>query len=96
VLRGRRHLVPWVLLFAGSCAAPTYEIVWFQLLRLVVGSSAVWLGLLLAMRNAGQTADRADQDQAHRKGANGLVERNNGRIVRKQMELWTRRRSMPK
>jgi spermidine synthase len=38
-----------LLLFAGSgCAALIYEIVWFQLLQLVIGSSAVSLGLLLA------------------------------------------------
>ncbi len=47
--RGYRYLVPWLLLFAGSgCAALIYEIVWFQLLQLVIGSSAVSLGLLLA------------------------------------------------
>jgi spermidine synthase len=38
-----------MLLFAASgCAALIYEIVWFQLLELVVGSSAVSLGTLLA------------------------------------------------
>ena len=43
------HL-PWlVLLFVGSgCAALVYEIVWFQLLSLIVGSSAISLGVLLA------------------------------------------------
>ena len=42
-------LFPGSLLFAGSgCAALIYEIVWFQLLQLVIGSSAVSLGLLLA------------------------------------------------
>ncbi len=47
--REYRYLVPWLLLFAGSgCAALIYEIVWFQLLQLVIGSSAVSLGLLLA------------------------------------------------
>src|SRR5580658_8343226 len=47
--RGYRYLVPWLLLFAGSgCAALIYEIVWFQLLQLVIGSSAVSLGLLLS------------------------------------------------
>lgn len=47
--RGYRDLVPWLLLFAGSgCAALIYEIVWFQLLQLVIGASAVSLGLLLA------------------------------------------------
>jgi len=42
--------LPWLLLLlAGSgCAALIYEIVWFQLLQLVIGSSAVSLGLLLA------------------------------------------------
>ena len=36
-------------LLAGSgCAALIYEIVWFQLLQLVIGASAVSLGLLLA------------------------------------------------
>src|SRR6185295_15044961 len=33
---------------ASGCAALTYEIVWLQLLQLVIGSSAVSLGLLLA------------------------------------------------
>jgi spermidine synthase len=38
-----------VVLFAGSgCAALIYEIVWFQLLQLVIGSSAVSLAVLLA------------------------------------------------
>src|SRR5665213_1588996 len=44
-----RYLIPWLLLLAGSgCAALIYEIVWFQLLQLVIGASAVSLGLLLA------------------------------------------------
>src|SRR6195256_5838960 len=38
-----------LLLFVGSgCAALIYEIVWFQLLQLVIGSSAISLGVLLA------------------------------------------------
>lgn len=38
-----------VLLFVGSgCAALIYEIVWFQMLQLAIGSSAVSLGVLLA------------------------------------------------
>jgi spermidine synthase len=43
------RVLPWMLvLFVGSgCAALIYEIVWFQLLALVVGSSAVSLGVLL-------------------------------------------------
>jgi spermidine synthase len=37
-----------VILFVGSgCAALIYEIVWFQLLQLVIGSSVVSLGVLL-------------------------------------------------
>ena len=37
-----------LVLFVGSgCAALIYEIVWFQLLQLVIGSSAVSLGVLL-------------------------------------------------
>src|SRR5689334_19011606 len=46
---GSRYLAGWLLLSAGSgCAALVYEIVWFQLLQLVIGSSAISLGLLLA------------------------------------------------
>ena len=44
-----RALSLLLLLLAGSgCAALIYEIVWLQLLQLVIGSSAVSLGLLLA------------------------------------------------
>ena len=44
----RRYLPALLLLFVGSgCAALVYEIVWFQLLQLVIGSSAVSLGVLL-------------------------------------------------
>jgi spermidine synthase len=41
--------LPWVLLlfFGSGCAALIYEIVWLQLLGLVVGSSGVSLGVLL-------------------------------------------------
>lgn len=45
----RAHIPLLLVLFIGSgCAALIYEIVWFQLLQLVVGSSAVSLGILLA------------------------------------------------
>ena len=38
-----------LLLFAGSgCAALIYEVVWFQLLELVMGATALSIGLLLA------------------------------------------------
>src|SRR6476646_6802668 len=44
----RRFLPALLLLFIGSgCAALIYEIVWFQLLQLIIGSSSISLGLLL-------------------------------------------------
>src|SRR6185437_8063321 len=44
----QRFLPFLLLLFIGSgCAALIYEIVWFQLIELVIGSSAVSLGVLL-------------------------------------------------
>src|SRR5262245_19461504 len=43
-----RHFGLLLILFLGSgCAALIYEIVWFQLLQLVIGSSAVSLAVLL-------------------------------------------------
>src|SRR5947199_8910254 len=55
--RSRRLLPLLVFLYAGSgCAALVYEIVWFQLLQLVIGSSAVSLGLLLAAYMGGLCA----------------------------------------
>ena len=47
-MNARRLLSALLLLFVGSgCAALIYEIVWFQLLELVIGSSAVSIGVLL-------------------------------------------------
>jgi spermidine synthase len=47
-MTARRVLPALLLLCVGSgCAALIYEIVWFQLLQLVIGSSAVSLGVLL-------------------------------------------------
>jgi spermidine synthase len=44
----RGHLPLLLVLFVGSgCSALIYEIVWFQLLQFVIGSSAVSLGVLL-------------------------------------------------
>jgi spermidine synthase len=44
------------VLFGGSgCAALIYEIVWFQSLELVIGSSAISLGLLLAVFMGGMS-----------------------------------------
>src|SRR5687767_4807431 len=43
-----RHFALLLALFLGSgCAALIYEIVWFQLLQLVIGSSAISLAVLL-------------------------------------------------
>jgi spermidine synthase len=48
LMTARRFLPALLLLFVGSgCAALIYEIVWFQLLQLVIGSSAASLGVLL-------------------------------------------------
>jgi len=45
----RRYLPLLLLLFAASgCSALIYEVVWYQLLQLVIGSTAVSLGVLLA------------------------------------------------
>ena len=47
-LPSKRYFPLLLLLFVGSgCSALIYEIVWLQLLRLVIGSSAVSLGVLL-------------------------------------------------
>lgn len=44
-----RFLPVLLVLFAGSgCSALIYEIVWYQLLQLVIGSTAISLGVLLA------------------------------------------------
>ena len=52
-----RHLPVLVLLFIGSgCAALIYEIVWFQLLSLIIGSSAISMGVLLGTFMAGMCA----------------------------------------
>lgn len=49
-LASRRYL-PWMLiLFVGSgCAALIYEVVWLQLLQLVIGSTGISLGVLLGI-----------------------------------------------
>jgi spermidine synthase len=50
----RRFMPALLLLFVASgCAALIYEIVWFQLLQLVIGSSAVSLAVLLGTFMAG-------------------------------------------
>ena len=49
-----RWLPALLVLFVGSgCAALVYEVVWFQLLQLSIGSSAVSLGVLLGVYMGG-------------------------------------------
>src|SRR6186997_302653 len=52
-----RYLPLMLILFIGSgCAALIYEIVWFQVLQLVIGSSAVSLAVLLGTFMGGMCA----------------------------------------
>jgi spermidine synthase len=52
-----RFLPLLVVLFVGSgCAALIYEVVWFQLLSLVLGSNAISMGVLLATFMGGMCA----------------------------------------
>src|SRR5213595_2749976 len=47
-MTSRRFLPALLLLFVGSgCAALIYEIVWLQMLQLVIGSNGLSLGVLL-------------------------------------------------
>src|SRR5215471_5784891 len=46
-MTGRRLPVLFLLFVGSGCAALVYEIVWFQLLQLVIGSSSISLGILL-------------------------------------------------
>src|SRR5262245_44285980 len=51
------YLPPMLLLFmASGCAALIYEIVWFQVLQLVVGASAISLAVLLGTFMGGMCA----------------------------------------
>jgi spermidine synthase len=52
-----KFLPALLLLFVGSgCAALIYEVIWFQLLQLVIGATAVSLGILLATFMGGMCA----------------------------------------
>src|SRR5512147_1526246 len=52
-----RFLPLMLLLFIGSgCAALIYEIVWFQVLQLVIGASAISLAVLLGTFMGGMFA----------------------------------------
>jgi spermidine synthase len=60
-----------LLLFAGSgCAALVYEIVWLQLLQLVIGSTAVSLAALLATFMGGMCLGSVSLARIVRRGAN--------------------------
>src|SRR6516164_9350555 len=53
----RPFLPVLLILFVGSgCAALIYEVVWLQLLQLVIGSTAVSLGVLLGTFMGGMCA----------------------------------------
>ncbi len=55
--RLRPYLPVLLLLFVGSgCAALIYEVVWLQLLQLVIGSTALSLGVLLGTFMGGMCA----------------------------------------
>src|ERR1044071_1817320 len=55
--RSDGYLPPMLLLFIGSgCAALIYEIVWFQVLQLVIGASAISLAVLLGTFMGGMFA----------------------------------------
>src|SRR5262245_3889491 len=47
IMTGRRLPVLFLLFVGSGCAALIHEIVWFQLLQLVIGSSSISLGILL-------------------------------------------------
>ena len=67
---GRRWLPALLLLFVGSgCAALIYEVVWFQLLQLSVGSSAVSLGILLGIFMGGMCLGSLLLPRLHQPGA---------------------------
>jgi spermidine synthase len=52
-----KFLPALLLLFVGSgCAALIYEVVWFQLLQLIIGATALSLGILLATFMGGMCA----------------------------------------
>src|SRR5262245_45849838 len=56
-VKSARYLPPMLLLFIGSgCAALIYEIVWFQVLQLVAGVSAISLAVLLGTFMGGMCA----------------------------------------
>ena len=54
---GKKWLPALLFLFAGSgCAALIYEVVWFQMLELFIGSSAVSVAVLLGTFMGGMCA----------------------------------------
>src|SRR6195256_6102906 len=55
---GRRLPVLFLLFVGSGCAALIYEIVWFQLLQLVIGSSSISLGILLGTVMGGMCLGR--------------------------------------
>src|SRR5258708_4460600 len=76
----RRLLPVLLLLFVGSgCAALIYEVIWFQLLQLLIGSSAISLGVLLGTYMGGMCLGslllpRVVSARAHPLRVYGLIE----------------------
>jgi hypothetical protein len=52
-----------VLFFGSGCAALIYEVVWLQLLQLVIGSTAVSIGVLLWGHSGVQRTGRLEKYQ---------------------------------
>src|SRR3984957_15653363 len=46
--KSRQYALLLLLFSASGCAALIYEVVWYQLLQLAIGSTSVSLGILLA------------------------------------------------
>jgi spermidine synthase len=55
-ISGKLRAALLVLCFGSGCAALIYEVVWFQLLELVIGSTAISMGILLGVYMGGLCA----------------------------------------
>src|SRR5512143_474745 len=65
-MRSHRYLPALLTLFVGSgCAALIYEVVWYQLLELVIGSSAVSMAVLLGTFMGGLGLPRLVSSRRH-------------------------------
>ena len=84
-LSSGRVLPLLLVMFVGSgCAALIYEVVWFQLLELVIGSSTVSLGILLGTFMATATSS-TEQDLV--RGRRTEIDSLNGYVARRGQDL---------